>query len=468
VAIITLRLHVTIHVLLLSYISNRTLDITMPAGYAPLPNPRSEPDADRELEDAFGEDENLDHTEFTPLTRGYAPPDSHPLAGGDLTVQVPTVMGAAPGSYDFERDYDYDFPPPGSPPGPSDRALPNDIGNSNGRLPSNPARPEPPRPSFLRRAVGALLPQHYARIPTEPSPSSAHPRGGGVENDGVFANVMAKPGRTVAVTNENGDVIMMPEDTQSEMPPSYSEAQADAVPPYWETTIHAPAVLAAAGEMLVDDLPTGSVLFFIATAFVSYFFQFVGFVLTYLLHTTHAAKYGSRAGLGLTMIQYGFYSRNAHEEEADSGMGQDLILWNATTGMPMVVHQQGNQALLPNGTYIDISPSEFGVSSRDWMAFLLIILGWFLLLSSVIGFFRVKRWEKSIHDSANPRPPPTPEQIQQDADTRRNIERVFGLFDYRIGGDDNENEERRGEHTPQQISEAEARLHRDLRAAGLL
>lgn len=177
----------------------------MPAGYAPLPNPRSEPDAERELEDAFDDDEQ--HTESTPLTHGYAPTELHSFAEAT----------APPGSYDFERDYDYDFPPPGSPPSPSALAMPNDIGNTNGALPSNPVRPEPTRPSFLRRAVGVLLPQHYARVPTEPN--GALRVGGGTENDGVFANVMAKPARNVTVTNENGEVIMVPEDTQNELPP---------------------------------------------------------------------------------------------------------------------------------------------------------------------------------------------------------------------------------------------------------
>ena len=45
---------------------------------------------------------------------------------------------------------------------------------------------------------------------------------------------------------------------------------------------------------------------FVANLFTSFFFQFVGFLLTYLLHMTHAAKFGSRAGFGLTLIQYGF------------------------------------------------------------------------------------------------------------------------------------------------------------------
>ncbi|KZT73622.1 hypothetical protein DAEQUDRAFT_683925 [Daedalea quercina L-15889] len=438
----------------------------MPAGYAPLPNPRSGPDADRELEEAFDDHEDDEHSanETTRLTRGYDV-DSHPLSA-DSHAASPAQASAAPsqpGAYDFEREYEYDFPPPGSPPSPSTFALPNDWGNSNGQLPATPARPEPPRPSFFRRAVGVLLPQHYARVPTEPSAAS-RPVGGGTDNDGVFANVMAKPGRSVTITNENGEVIMVPEEAQNDLPPSYQEAQADAVPPYWETTVMAPAIMSVGGDMIVDDLPTGSVIFFVSTAFVSYFFQFVGFVLTYLLHTTHAAKYGSRAGLGLTMIQYGFSSRMraAQAVDGEGGVGQDLILWNATTGLPEVIHKTGpGQAMLPNGTVIDISGADWDMGSRDWMSFLLIIMGWFLLVASIIGFYRVKRWEKSIRQAANPPVSRSTEQAQQDVETRLNIERVFGIYDY-------------AEHaepptpTTAQLNEAEARLQRDLREAGLL
>lgn len=48
----------------------------------------------------------------------------------------PTLQTAAitPGAYDFEREYD--CPPPGSPPGPSTRAIQgNTIGNTNGLIP---------------------------------------------------------------------------------------------------------------------------------------------------------------------------------------------------------------------------------------------------------------------------------------------------------------------------------------------
>ncbi|TFY67699.1 hypothetical protein EVJ58_g1454 [Rhodofomes roseus] len=356
----------------------------MPAGYAPLPNPRSEPDADRELEDAFDDHEDDEHsaTETSRLTHGHYV-DSHPLAV-DTTAPSAATPTSRPGAYDFEREYE-------SPTFPH---------------PARPHRP-PTSPALMtgatRMASCQWPPSHYSRVPTEPNGASA-PLGGGLDNDGVFANVMAKPGRSVALTNENGEVIMVPEDSQNELPPSYQEAQADAVPPYWETTVMAPAMMSIGGDMIVDDLPTGSVIFFISTAFVSYFFQFVGFVLTYLLHTTHAAKHGSRAGLGLTMIQYGFSSRmRAAQEEGDGGVGQDLILWNATTGLPEVIHKTGpGQAMLPNGTVIDISSAEWSMGSRDWMSFLLIIMGWFLLVASIIGFYRVKRWEKSIRQAANP------------------------------------------------------------------
>jgi hypothetical protein len=67
--------------------------------------------------------------------------------------------------------------------------------------------------------------------------------------------------------------------------------------------------------MIIDHLPTGSVFSFLWNLLISISFQFVGFLLTYLLHTTHAARFGSRAGLGVTLIQYGFALRSRPEED---------------------------------------------------------------------------------------------------------------------------------------------------------
>lgn len=106
------------------------------------------------------------------------------------------------------------------------------------------------------------------------------------------------------------DTYTVPEDARPEAPPSYASAQADAVPPYWETTIHAPFSGDSIGDMIIDSLPTGSLFSFLWNMLVSISFQFVGFLLTYLLHTSHAARLGSRAGLGVTLIQYGFALRS--------------------------------------------------------------------------------------------------------------------------------------------------------------
>ncbi|KAK0233873.1 hypothetical protein IW262DRAFT_1477327 [Armillaria fumosa] len=417
----------------------------MPSHYTRLPNPSE--DAERELEDAFesdNDDEGHSHSERAPLN----------------------TNNVVPGAYDFERDYDY--PPPGSPPGPSEFALPNNFGNTNGHIPASPVETRsPPRPSFFRRVVGAVLPTHYVSVPTQPAPSV---RGGGTENDGVFANVMAKPGRQRVVRAHDGNVHMVPEEIQKEPPPSYNEAQADAVPPYWETTVHAPAGPESGSDMIIDDLPSGSVWMFFVNIFISFFFQIIGFILTHLLHTSHAAKFGSRAGLGLTLIQYGFYYRSM--ESDDTTEGDDAITWP-----PIPVATADSTDASTAVTNPDNVQVISGLSMRDWVSFILMTAGWFLVLSSTVGFWRVKRWETSIRSSTtttSERPQVTTrEEVERDIAVRRNLESVFGVsFD-----DTDPRTNPRMVHMDENghvivipAAEAleEARLARDLRAAGLL
>ncbi|KAG2233065.1 hypothetical protein INT48_009865 [Thamnidium elegans] len=90
-----------------------------------------------------------------------------------------------------------------------------------------------------------------------------------ISTDGVFANMSAKPG-----TESNKS-----EETVS----TYEEAAAAYItPPYWQTTN-----IAGIGDViLVEDL----LLRIIFLLFLYASFQFVGFMLTYLLHTSHASK----------------------------------------------------------------------------------------------------------------------------------------------------------------------------------
>jgi hypothetical protein len=204
---------------------------------------------------------------------------------------------------------------------------------------------------------------------------------GGGQNDGVWANLSAKP-------QPGGDV--------EEKPPTYEQAAADAAPPYWETTILAPGTFG--DEVFVEGLPVGSVFSFVWNAMISMSFQLVGFLLTYLLHTTHAAKNGSRAGLGITLVQYGFTMKGASnlapsDNPADfSGPG---------SGVPddPNSHDFDPNAVAPTSSGPVTTPASSGISSGDWLAYGLMIVGWFVLIKSISDFVRARRHEQLVLQS---------------------------------------------------------------------
>lgn len=115
-------------------------------------------------------------------------------------------------------------------------------------------------------------------------------------------------------------------------------------------------------------------------------FQLVGFLLTYLLHTTHAAKNGSRAGLGVTLIQYGFYLKGSAEESVP-GNGEtvpndpDRHDWNSNEGG------------------FDQGGSSGEISGQEWMAYALMVVGWFMLIRSVGEYLRARRHEQLVLQS---------------------------------------------------------------------
>ncbi|KAG8707740.1 hypothetical protein FRC09_001639 [Ceratobasidium sp. 395] len=414
----------------------------MPAGYTALPVERISPE--EEMNAAFdnGSDDE-DDLDTNHAAAAQAPLLSHSRAQSlarqpiaESVPQTPARAPATPGIYDFEYDYP---PPPGSPPRPSALALPNTHGNSNGEIPTFTAVPSEPQQPFFKRVLGAVLPGQFGRAGY--SRVGAGPVGGGMQNDGVFGNVTAKPGGAAPVRGAQADgPNWTPEDAQKDGPPSYTVAQADAVPPYWETTIIAPS--SAPGELIVDGLPTGSLFSFLWNLLVSMSFQFVGFLLTYLLHTTHAGKYGSRAGLGVTLIQYGFYLRAKGDDTDDTwgwpddqahpsppkptfATAAEADKYYSTSPPPGF-----NGTRTGNGTMPMADVGDSITAANDWLSFFLMTIGWFVLLTSLMGYWRVKRWEHGVMrasaETAQSRQP-TEEEIVQDAAILANIERVFGL-----------------------------------------
>ncbi len=176
------------------------------------------------------------------------------------------------------------------------------------------------------------------------------------------------------------DVLLVPEEVQKEVPPSYAQAQADAVPPYWETTIHAPSAANTPGDVIIDSLPTGSLFSFLWNMLVSISFQFVGFLLTYLLHTTHAAKLGSRAGLGITLIQYGFAMRGKDtlgESEAWTNWKAEEPRPTFNTAAEAEDYYKNLTSTIPAPTQATVSEGSYvvGDATSEWLSFLLMTIG---------------------------------------------------------------------------------------------
>ncbi|KAF9900556.1 hypothetical protein EC991_007179 [Linnemannia zychae] len=180
--------------------------------------------------------------------------------------------------------------------------------------------------------------------------------------DGVFSNLSAKP--------------RVEQPVLEELPPPYKAAAMDQSPAYYETTVMAPFY--SEDEILVDGLPVGGLVGFIWNMIISTSFQFVGFFLTYLLHTSHATKNGSKMGLGITFVTMGMQmmSGKGDEEETDA---------DSDTGY------MGN-----TGDRIQAAKEFMGLS------YFVMILGFVIMLHSSLEFLRAKRTEMVVNATSSP------------------------------------------------------------------
>jgi hypothetical protein len=116
---------------------------------------------------------------------------------------------------------------------------------------------------------------------------------------------------------------------------SYAAVQSDAVPLYSPVTarvgISNLEISITDARMIVGSLPSGSVLSFCACLWVSFFGEIIGFVIVVMIYlclsTTHAIKFGSRAGLGLLLIRYSTFSLAVTDNKlpvADGNVTTDL------------------------------------------------------------------------------------------------------------------------------------------------
>lgn len=240
--------------------------------------------------------------------------------------------------------------------------------------------PEPTAPDVQPPRLGRRVTEINMFLPGGSRSNNSRTYGGGNSvNDGVFANISAKPTR--------GEEL-------EEKPPTYEQAAADSAPPYWETSILAPGAFNS-DDIFVDGLVVGSLFSFVWNALISMSFQLIGFLLTYLLHTTHAAKHGSRAGLGITLIQYGFTFRSAPSDPVTGVPANDP---SGTIPSDPNAHDFDPSKVAGNVTGMDESS---GLGAQDWISYGLMIVGWFILIRSVSQFIRARRQEMIIRGTSD-------------------------------------------------------------------
>ncbi|KAJ3358837.1 hypothetical protein GGF32_009933 [Allomyces javanicus] len=244
-------------------------------------------------------------------------------------------------------------------------------------MPASDAAPAAASPAALNHAdddddddapIATLMP-----VPSPDSSASPSPprRTISAKSDGVFSHLSAKP--EVAPTARADSPTAPPAD----LPPSYETAVTDPTPAYFDNTIFTTQL--DDGELLVEGLPVGSPMTFFLAMFISMSFQFAGFLMAYLLATSHAGRMGAKAGFGVTLLQYGILLRTRVMDIEDSG--NPLGDADFASSLPP-----------------DTTPDEAeGILIRtEWVSYLLLVCGWYLLIRSAIEFFRVKRLQAVV------------------------------------------------------------------------
>ncbi|KAJ2481367.1 hypothetical protein IWW56_001797 [Coemansia sp. RSA 2131] len=181
--------------------------------------------------------------------------------------------------------------------------------------------------------------------------------------DGVFANMAAKPELYLGYDDK----------LPNEPLPTYQDIygpQSTSAPPYFEAAIIS---VGDEDELLVEGLPVGSMGVFIVNMIVSTAFQIVGYMLTFLLHSSHAARNGSLAGLGITFMNFGFYIRT----HLGSSMPND-----------------GNKHHPNDPEYDTDTPLD-----NAYFAYLLMVIGAGIFVKAVFDYIRVRRLQTIIESS---------------------------------------------------------------------
>ena len=114
--------------------------------------------------------------------------------------------------------------------------------------------------------------------------------------------------------------------------------------------------------------------------------KLLGFLLTYLLHSSHAAKNGSLAGLGVTLIQYGFAVREQPDDVTGGAPPQETEPKDPNN------YQFGANGDAAN----EVAANVESITQNEWLSYISMIVGWFILIRALTEYLRARRTEAVV------------------------------------------------------------------------
>lgn len=202
----------------------------------------------------------------------------------------------------------------------------------------------------------------------------------GATFDGVFSNLSAKP--ESQANNPS---------SEQDHPPTYDEAAVDMAPSYYGVDDDSGLYY---NEICIEGLPVGNIANLIWNVVVSSSFQFIGFLITYILHTSHAAKQGSRFGLGITFLGYAY---SMIPNDVTAKVGKDKSLDRVELSDPNEYDDLLSSSRATTQDEYTSSLSSGLKQEKQEMPMLAVaigILGVFVITKSIYDYVKVKKMER--------------------------------------------------------------------------
>ncbi|CCE64185.1 hypothetical protein TPHA_0G03450 [Tetrapisispora phaffii CBS 4417] len=251
-----------------------------------------------------------------------------------------------------------------------------------------------------------------------------HERIIGANYDGVFSNMAVKPTDLYDQDLIAKGILPEYENVVDDMAPLYEDDERNFLMDDYENNGIQDDYEQALpnGEILIYNLPTGTLVNFLWNLIISTSFQFIGFLITYFLHNSHAGKNGSRFGLGLTFIGYSYsmlpkreLSKSVGSSTAGSRNGEELmriIVENPNEIDDLLIkmdpatskfdHFSSDLVINTTPTF-NITTASSTVSLKTiydipLLSIVIGALGLFILLKSVHDYAKVKKMERNYKE----------------------------------------------------------------------